>query len=719
MNRAMHKDGHYIWIESITTNWLGDDNIKAIVGNFRDITEHKLAEDKTAKFSRLYAFISQINQAIVHLPDELTLFKAACRIAIDIGKFEQAWISIPDTITRKLNLVAYSQMSEGELDMLNNISYTDNGSTGTVLRTGMPYVVNDFDDESVYGDAKRYAAFKGFRSGIALPIKRAGKPIGTYHIFSYKINLFDHEEIRLLEEAVGDISFALDVFEKEKHRRQMEERLNHSTLRLKQAQAIAHIGNWEMNFSTGNGEWSEEACRIYGVSPEDNMQSYQSWISYIHPDDLAHVLRIIKENEKTLTSSALHHRIILKNGAVKHIFTVAHFELNNEGAPVSIYGTAHDITDAKIAEQILAQSEANLTQILDLIPQSIFVKDFDGKYLFVNKSFAELYGLSAEQLLHKAVSEPIALENEAAKFLQQDREVILSGKSKILPEVSFTNNKGHIRLFHTIKVPFTVAETNEKAVLGITEDITEQKKADIERTKIIADMVQRNNDLEQFSYIISHNLRAPVANILGLVNIMQTIGLEKDEVENVTGFLQTAAQNLDHVIVDINNILELKNDVSAIRETVNLQILLNEIQSGTSSRITDEQAIINTDFLAAPEMITVKSYLYSIFYNLISNSLKYHRPGITPVIDITSLKTSTGIRIIFNDNGLGIDLKKNSADIFGLYKRFHHHVEGKGMGLFMIKTQVESLGGKITLNSEVNKGCCFVIDFEIDEISSD
>jgi len=712
MNRMMHKGGYYIWAESITTNLLGDDDIKAIVGNFRDITERKLAEENIIKVSRLYAFISQINQAIVHIPDQSTLFQAACRIAVDIGKFEEAWISIPDTITRKLNLVAYCGMSDGELDMLNNIIYADNGSTGTVLRTGMSFVVNDFDDESVYGDAKRYAAFKGFKSGIALPIKVSGKAIGTYHIFSYKINLFDHEEIRLLEEAAGDISFALDVFEKERHRKKMEDKITQSELRLKQSQAIAHFGSWELEFSRGVAVWSEEFCRIYGVPPSNNLHTFESWISMVHPEDIERTRQIADEGRRTLTNFNMHHRIVRKDGTVRTIYSQAEFLFNAEGIPVALHGVSHDITELKESEIALAQSEANLHQLMDLIPQSIFAKDYNGSYIFVNKAFAALYGLTAEQMINRSINETIPIKGEAAAFLKQDRDVILSGEPAIIPEHPFTDHNGNILIFHTVKVPYTIAGTNKKAALGITIDITERKKAETERANIIADMVQRNNDLEQFSYIISHNLRAPVANILGLVDIMQTIGLKKKEVKEVTAFLQTAAKNLDHVIIDINHILELKNNLNGKREIIDLEHLLSEVKLSIDNRIIDEPVNIICDFSAVPEMTSVKSYLYSIFSNLISNSIKYRCPGILPMIEIKSIKTDNKIQLIFKDNGLGIDLKRCGEEVFGLYKRFHHHVEGKGMGLFMVKTQVELLGGKISVASKVNKGSEFKIQFD-------
>jgi signal transduction histidine kinase len=101
-----------------------------------------------------------------------------------------------------------------------------------------------------------------------------------------------------------------------------------------------------------------------------------------------------------------------------------------------------------------------------------------------------------------------------------------------------------------------------------------------------------------------------------------------------------------------------------------------------------------------------------VFYNLIVNSIKYRRKDVTLVIEIKSSVTYEHVILSFKDNGLGIDLAKNHDRIFRLYKRFHSHVEGKGMGLFMVKTQIEALGGKINVNSVVNEGTEFIIEFE-------
>ena len=124
---------------------------------------------------------------------------------------------------------------------------------------------------------------------------------------------------------------------------------------------------------------------------------------------------------------------------------------------------------------------------------------------------------------------------------------------------------------------------------------------------------------------------------------------------------------------------------------------------------------INTDFSAVNEYYTIKSYLHSIFYNLIVNSIKYRSPVRRPIIGISSSKREGKIFLIFKDNGSGFNLEKTAGQIFGLYKRFHSHIEGKGMGLFMVKTQVEVLGGKIKVKSRPDFGTEFEIELPNDK----
>jgi signal transduction histidine kinase len=265
-------------------------------------------------------------------------------------------------------------------------------------------------------------------------------------------------------------------------------------------------------------------------------------------------------------------------------------------------------------------------------------------------------------------------------------------------------DKGHI-IYNDANKPVRM--------VGAMRDITPMKTAAIEREKITADLIQRNKDLEQFTYIVSHNLRAPVANIIGLCDMLADEAIDDEMKKEIVTGLNASSEKLDGVITDLNHVLQLKNGLIENKVAVYFADVVNDILTSITSLIEREEVQIKFDFGEAEKIITVKSYLYSIFYNLITNSIKYRQPALTPVIEIRSYKCDDKIVIVFTDNGMGINLSAKREQVFGLYKRFHTHIEGKGLGLFMTKTQVETLGGRISVSSEVNKGTTFKIEFDI------
>ncbi|HEX9600785.1 MAG TPA: ATP-binding protein, partial [Mariniflexile sp.] len=162
--------------------------------------------------------------------------------------------------------------------------------------------------------------------------------------------------------------------------------------------------------------------------------------------------------------------------------------------------------------------------------------------------------------------------------------------------------------------------------------------------------------------------------------------------------------------IDLNVILSLGKQLNEKKEQIHFSKLVSDIQESIRNTLEKEQANFKIDFSRVDDMFTIKSYMYSIFYNLISNSIKYRRPDVPLDITVESDLVDEKISLTFKDNGLGIDLKKNGNDIFGLYKRFHtDNAEGKGMGLYMVKVQVEKLGGEISVKSTVNQGTEFTI----------
>jgi len=253
---------------------------------------------------------------------------------------------------------------------------------------------------------------------------------------------------------------------------------------------------------------------------------------------------------------------------------------------------------------------------------------------------------------------------------------------------------------------------NKQEVIGtacFSRNITERKHIEIERRKIASDLLQRNKDLEQFTYIVSHNLRAPLANIKGLTYILEKNKPDCPENMDFINMLSVSANRMDEVVMDLNNILNTRNDLNEVNQKVIFSSLVNDIMVSLNHIIDQKQIAFDIDFSAVDMLVSRKAFLYSIFYNLITNSIKYRQQEMPLHILIKSSKLEGMVKLSFSDNGLGIDMTRNHDKVFRLYNRFHSHVDGKGLGLFMVKTQVEALEGTIAIESEVNKGTDFTI----------
>ncbi|MGF7077905.1 CHASE3 domain-containing protein [Mucilaginibacter sp. UYCu711] len=389
-------------------------------------------------------------------------------------------------------------------------------------------------------------------------------------------------EMRAVELAFAneELIFQNDV------RKMAEKNLSQSESRLKEAQALAKVGNFEVDVIKEIEVWSDEMYNIYGITKTNATPSKELLFSFIHPDDLVEVREAMKKSTKSFNAFAAEFRFIRNDDALRYGYIEARFDWNSDKELIRIY--------------------------------------------------------------------------------------------------------------------------------GIIQDVTERKLAEIERKKILNDLMTRNSDLEQFAYIISHNLRAPVANIIGASSALNDVDVTEEEKSILKRAINTSVMKLDDVVQDLNHILQVKSSANETREIVIFSELVDDIKNSIQNLVKHD-ADINYDFADKNELLTIKPYLYSIFYNLISNSIKYCRPDIPCSIEIKSTVVKNTLQLIFKDNGLGIDMTKNGDQVFGLYKRFHENTEGKGMGLYMVKTQVEMLGGKINVTSEENIGTEFIVEFELND----
>jgi signal transduction histidine kinase len=224
------------------------------------------------------------------------------------------------------------------------------------------------------------------------------------------------------------------------------------------------------------------------------------------------------------------------------------------------------------------------------------------------------------------------------------------------------------------------------------------------------ELIQQNNQLEQFAYIAAHNLRSPLTRIMGLANLIHVTDSQDDKTIALERIV-TSVQDLDQVIRDLNTILNIKRHTGNLEE-VELGTVLGRVKRVLEKEIEDTHAVITSNFDEVNKVYAVTAYIESVLYNLISNAIKYRDPSRIPFITIESTLDGDSICLTVSDNGLGIDLTKHKHQIFSLYKRFHLHMEGKGLGLYLVKTQIQALGGRVEVKSEPNEGTTFFIYFK-------
>ncbi len=253
-----------------------------------------------------------------------------------------------------------------------------------------------------------------------------------------------------------------------------------------------------------------------------------------------------------------------------------------------------------------------------------------------------------------------------------------------------------------------LADASRTIELKNLEIILHNENLEQEVAKRTKELLEHNHQLEQFAFISAHNLRAPVARILGLGEILK-IAKTPDEEQMILEKLVVTTRELDGVVKDLNKILDIRKNNSSVITRINLTDELEMVRVNLEKEIQETGAEILEDFSEVDVIQSVKPYIDSILLNLVSNAIKYRHPSRPPVISVAAQKQGEFVRITVSDNGLGINLPKYEDKLFKLYNRFHSHVEGKGMGLYLVKTQVAALGGRIEVASEVDKGMVFTI----------
>ena len=230
------------------------------------------------------------------------------------------------------------------------------------------------------------------------------------------------------------------------------------------------------------------------------------------------------------------------------------------------------------------------------------------------------------------------------------------------------------------------------------------------QTNLMTELTVQNQQLNDFANITIHDLRSPAGNITSLVATMeQDSTLEEYKV--IFSMLRKVAQNLNESLNQLIEVLHLKKNKIIQQELLVFQDCYSRTIESLQGEILNSNALIKADFSKINSIMYSKIYLESIFQNLISNALKYRDPNRRPEITIHTERTKQAILLHVSDNGIGINMSKNGSKLFGMKQVFHNHPEAKGIGLFIVKTQIENMKGRISVQSKVGKGSVFTVEF--------
>ncbi len=480
----------------------------------------------------------------------------------------------------------------------------------------------------------------------------------------------------------------------------------------KMALDASEQGVWDANMEEKTIFFSDNWERLFGYSAKE-ITTFADWSSKIHPDDLAPAQEKMQEYLAGKTSGySADMRYQCKDGSYKWILSRGVVvEKKADGSPFRFIGTHADITSIKLAEDELRQTKEMFANSFNYSGSGKALIAPGGRWLEVNSIICELTGYTKEELqdlhynditypddigndiplIQKLLAKQISSYTIEKRYVSKNRRVIAT----VIIVSLVWDKDGNPKYF--------VCDVIDRTAQQQIREELKRKNQELETAS--ANLLTRFNQLEELNHMIAHNLRGPARNI-SFLSERGGVFPDEEALKMINEASNSLLVNLD-MMVDIARI-KLDKDIPV--DTCNLAEIVARITSQLQGDIYQKNIKVSQKF-ASPTISYPAIYLESILYNLISNAIKYRREDIEPTIEINTRTINGRTQLSVKDNGLGIDLNKYSDKIFKLNQVFHQGHDSKGVGLFITKTQIESLGGTIEVKSQPNEGCEFIVTF--------
>ncbi len=386
-----------------------------------DVTKRRRADARIRHLNRVYAVLSDINQAIVREREPRALFAEACRIAVEEGDFRMAWVGLLDPETKSVRPVAHAGVADGYLEKLQIVLGDEPrglGPSGRALREGVHAICNDIEHDPRMAPWRDDALARGYRASAVFPLTVNGETLGTFNLYASETGFFDGEELRLLDELAADLSFALEANRREEERRRSEEALRESERLLLASQRVGRLGTYVLDVGAGTWSSSETLDEIFGID-SNYRRTVEGWLAIVHPEDRAEMADYLERHVIAGRQRFdREYRIIRQSdGEERWVHGLGDLELDPEGSPLRMIGTIQDVTERKRLESQFRQSQK--LEAIGRLAGGV-AHDFNNM-LGVILGFAELglKNLHAGDPLHRHLTEIARAAEKSADLTRQ------------------------------------------------------------------------------------------------------------------------------------------------------------------------------------------------------------------------------------------------------------------------------------------------------------
>lgn len=472
---------------------------------------------------------------------------------------------------------------------------------------------------------------------------------------------------------------------------------------MRRSQNIAKIGGWVSDVDPENGllVWSEETFNIMGLERSDFNHRVGTFFSLVHPNDLAEVKRLSIEAFQSEQPYSIDHRIVTPAGELKWVHEEAYILRDSKNTPLQMVGTIQDITGNKLLNLALSEREAWYRAIVNNLSSIIVTMNGQGVLRYGSPSVEKILGYNATKLVGHSVSE-VLLPTDHLLFKNVLATVLTQPDQPQALNIRLRTADDRWRWFEGTMVNM-LGLAGVEAIVVSGSDVTDRVELEESLKAKAQALAWANEELKEFAYVASHDMKEPLRTIAVYLDVVlvQLDEIDADTREAV-GFIQGGVKRINTLLDDLLTYSRVGTVAPSVRQGVNLNRLLDGVVANLRGRIEQTQG--NVIVKPLPILDTDPTRLAQVFQNLISNGLKFHQPGIPPVVEVGYDEPAFYVK----DNGIGI-ATKHFIDIFRVFVRLHSFdaYSGSGIGLATCKKIIQQHGGRIWLESQPGQGSTF------------